>query len=458
MSKIKPELENLLPIEQLALLYKQSFAAFAATIAVLIYILFWIYDLVDTTSLSLWAGAIIALNAYLLTWIYFVNRATKNTQISSKQAKRFILFYQVQAVLHGFSWGILPFLLAELTTPEMKFFAYIVLCGMAAGAIGTTAMVYRIYLSFMLPMMLPVILTQLIFQHSFGLFSRNTLEMLIIFVISLIVLAHTHFASVKRSIALMLENKKLLNDVTESFEKAESASQAKSGFLANMSHELRTPLNAIIGYSEIIHDNAQDHDFKAIPNDAKKITKAGHHLLSLINNVLDLSKIEAGKENVFVEDINLHHLLVEIKESTETLIKQNKNSFEFTFPNDLRIIKTDITKLRQILFNIIGNAAKFTENGRVAVTAVQHSDKINISITDTGIGMSKEQLTDLTTPFMQGDISTTRKYGGTGLGMSLTEHLANILGIKIEVESTLAKGTCFNLIIPFQYDELKQAV
>ena len=247
-------------------------------------------------------------------------------------------------------------------------------------------------------------------------------------------------------------------DLSQARDRAMAANRAKSGFLANMSHELRTPLNAIIGYSEIIHDNAQDHDFKTIPSDAEKITKAGHHLLSLINNVLDLSKIEAGKENVFVEDINLHHLLVEIKGSTETLITKNKNSFEFTIPNDLRIIKTDITKLRQILFNIIGNAAKFTENGRVAVTAVEHSDNINISISDTGIGMSKEQLTDLTTPFMQGDISTTRKYGGTGLGMSLTEHLANILGIKIEVESTLAKGTCFNLIIPFQYDELKQAV
>lgn len=169
MSKIKPEFKNILPIEQLALLYKQSFTAFAATIAVLAYILFWIHDLVDTYSLSLWTGAILALNAYLLTWIYFVNHATKNAPINEQQAKRFIQIYQLQAVLHGFSWGMLPFLLAELTTPEMKFFAYIVLCGMAAGAIGTTAMIYRIYLSFMLPLMLPVIFTQLFSSRQFSI-------------------------------------------------------------------------------------------------------------------------------------------------------------------------------------------------------------------------------------------------------------------------------------------------
>lgn len=451
MSKINSEFENLLPIEQLALLYKQSFAAFVATIAVLVYILFWINDLVNITSLSLWVSAILALNVYLLIWIYFVNRATKVAQISSKQSKRFILIYQVQAVLHGFSWGMLPFLLAELSTPEMKFFAYIVLCGMAAGAIGTTAMIYRIYLSFMLPLMLPVILTQLFFQHNFELFSRNTLVMLIIFVISLIVLAHTHFASVKRSIHLMLENKKLLNDVTESFEKAHTASEAKSGFLANMSHELRTPLNAIIGYSEIIYENVEDNDFKTIPDDAKKITKAGQHLLSLINNVLDLSKIESGKVEVFVEDINFHHLLNEIKETTEALAVKNRNTYIFNIADNLSIIKTDRTKLLQILFNIIGNAVKFTKDGHITVSVTQSADSLKVSIVDTGIGMTKNQLDDLTAPFMQADISTTRKYGGTGLGMSITEHLANILGINIQVQSIPNEGTSFELTIPILY-------
>jgi len=451
MSNLEIEFNNQLPIEQLSLLYKQSFAAFAATIAVLVYILFWIHDLVDIVLLSLWVATILALNIYLLFWIYFVRQNSINNKIDTARAKRLILIYQVQSVLHGSAWGALPFLLIDLTTPEMKFFAYIVLCGLAAGAIGTTAMIYRIYLSFMLPMMLPVILTQLFLNNNFKLFSLNTLELLIIFVVSLIVLAHTHYDSVKRSIALMVQNKSLLKDATEAYEHSEAASIAKSSFLANMSHELRTPLNAIIGYSEIIHDNAKDNHVDLIPNDADKITKAGKHLLSLINNVLDLSKIESGKIDVYIEDIDMFLLLKEIKATTETLITRNKNHLIFEVPENVGILKSDDTKIRQILLNIIGNAAKFTEHGEIAIKVEKDSDSLKLSISDTGIGMNEEQLKKLTLPFMQADISTTKKYGGTGLGMSLTEHLADVLGIAINVESVPNEGTCFDLTIPLIY-------
>jgi signal transduction histidine kinase len=447
MSETISELEKQLPIEQLALLYKQSFAAFAAPIAVLIYILFWIHNLVNAFTLSLWVSAIVALNIYLLIWMYFVRRST----ITTDKARRFIIFYQIQSILHGASWGMLPFLLADLTSPEMKFFSYIVLCGMAAGAIGTTAMIYRIYLSFMLPIMLPVILTQLLFSNSFILFSQNALELLIIYVVSLIVLAHTHYASVLRSISLIVENKQLLENAKEAYKKVEAENLAKTSFLANMSHELRTPLNAVIGYSEIINDNVKDNNFDLISKDAEKITYAGQHLLSLINNVLDLSKIEAGMMDVYIEDINMKNLLNDIKATTETLIAKNKNTFVVNTPKDINQIKSDSTKLRQILLNIIGNAAKFTTNGEIAIKMISYQDSLKLSISDTGIGMTKSQLENLTTPFMQADISTTRKYGGTGLGMSLTKHLTEVLGIKLNVNSTPDKGTCFELTIPLIY-------
>lgn len=451
MSNVETEFNKQIPIEQLSLLYKQSFAAFAATIAVLLYILFWIHDLVDILPLYLWVAAVGVLNVYLLIWIYFVRQATIDNNIDTIKAKRFIVIYQIQSVLHGSSWGTLPFLLIELTTPEMKFFAYVVLCGMAAGAIGTTAMIYRIYLSFMLPMMLPVILSQLFFADTTNLFSLNTLQLLIIFVVSLIILAHTHYDSVKRSIRLMVENKALLKDATEAYEHSEAASIAKSSFLANMSHELRTPLNAIIGYSEMIHDTAKDNHYALIPDDANKITKAGKHLLSLINNVLDLSKIESGNIDVYIEDVNMFVLLNEIKATTQTLIARNKNNLIFDVPENVGSIKSDGTKLRQILLNIIGNSAKFTDHGDITIKVEVTSDSLNLSISDTGIGMNEEQLKKLTLPFMQADISTTRKYGGTGLGMSLTEHLAEILGIEIKVKSIPNEGTCFNLTIPLIY-------
>lgn len=436
-------------------MYKQSFAAFAATIAVLLYILFWIHDLVDRSALTLWVTAVLAMNVYLLVWIFYVRKASLSQSIDKTKAKRFILIYQVQSILHGTSWGYLPFLLIELSTPEMKFFAYVVLCGMAAGAIGTTAMIYHIYLSFMLPMMLPIIITQIFFREEFPLFSLNTIELLVIFVVSLLVLAHTHYDSVKRSIALMAENKQLLKDTTEAFEHAEAASDAKSSFLANMSHELRTPLNAVIGYSEMIYDSAIDSQLDSIPGDANKITKAGKHLLSLINNVLDLSKIESGKMEVYIEDVDMFQLLSDVKATSESLIKRNENSLVFDVPENIGEIKSDSTKLRQILLNIIGNAAKFTDHGEITIKLEATPDHLMLSVSDTGIGMNEEQLKKLTLPFMQADVSTTKKYGGTGLGMSLTEHLAKILGIEISVNSAPDKGTHFNLTIPLVYTPAK---
>ena len=451
MPKTDYSLDHQLPVEQLALLHKQSIISIFATLAVLFYIFIWIQELVPATTLSLWISSIIACNAYLAILLYLVHRAKIAATINRHSANRFIFMYQIQAVLHGSAWSILPFLLIGQQSAEINFFSYLILGGMAAGAIVTTAIVFRIYLSFILPMLAPIIAAQLFFTDQYLLFTANTIEIFIIFVVSLIFLAHAYYKNNCRSIALLLKNKNLLQDVTNALKKTEAASKAKSEFLANISHELRTPLNAIIGYSEIIEEDSGNREYNSVSDDVKKINKAGKHLLSLINDLLDLSKIEAGKMNVYIEDIDADKFLHEIKASTENLIHKNNNTLTLTIEQNIDTIKSDQTKLRQILLNILSNSAKFTQDGEIKINVASDANNLNIVISDTGIGMTKKQLSELTIPFMQGDISTTRKYGGTGLGMSLTKRLTDLLNIDLIINSQLKQGTSVELVIPRHY-------
>ena len=234
----------------------------------------------------------------------------------------------------------------------------------------------------------------------------------------------------------------------ESQKAAEAANEAKSTFLANMSHELRTPLNAIIGYSEMLIEDAEDENEDFVP-DLEKIHGSGKHLLGLINDILDLSKVESGKMELFLEEFDLLNALNEVKSTVKPLVEKNKNKLEIDFNCKNNSIKSDVTKIRQILLNLLSNASKFTKEGVIAVIVDDLDDKnIQFKVKDSGIGMTKDQVDKVFKPFTQADEKTTRKFGGTGLGLTITKMFTEMMGGRIELESKVGTGTTFIVTLP----------
>jgi signal transduction histidine kinase len=235
-------------------------------------------------------------------------------------------------------------------------------------------------------------------------------------------------------------------------EAAEQANRSKSTFLANMSHELRTPLNAILGYSEMLQEEAEDTGQEEFVPDLKKIHSAGKHLLHLINDVLDLSKIEAGKMELYLETFEIPPLVSEVRDMIGSLVEKNANRLTVRCPEKIGSIHSDVTKLRQILFNLLSNACKFTEKGNITLSVNrEEQDSGNwylFAVEDTGIGMTPEQLGRLFQAFQQADTSTTRKYGGTGLGLVISRKFCHMMGGEITVESEPDRGTVFTVKLP----------
>jgi signal transduction histidine kinase len=239
---------------------------------------------------------------------------------------------------------------------------------------------------------------------------------------------------------------------------AEQANSAKSAFLANMSHELRTPMNAIIGYSEMLLEEAEDlgqNDFIA---DLTKIRIAGKHLLDVINNILDISKIEAGKMEIYPEHFDLTKAINEIAITIQPLLDKKSNKLIINIEDNIGTLYTDLTKVKQALFNLLSNANKFTDTGGINLTITKEMDNsegwIIFSVKDTGIGMTAEQLDKVFEAFTQADNSTTRKYGGTGLGLTITKKFCNVLGGSIEANSLVGQGSEFIIRLPTFYKKV----
>jgi signal transduction histidine kinase len=238
-------------------------------------------------------------------------------------------------------------------------------------------------------------------------------------------------------------------------QKAEAATRAKSDFLASMSHELRTPLNAIILYSELLQEEAQERGEDSVA-DLQKIQGAGKQLLELINGILDLSKIEAGKMVLSLETFEVRALLDDITGMVQPLVEKNANGLVVNCPPDIGAMHADVMHVRQILLNLLSNAAKFTSEGSIILSAratqVAGLDTVEFVVVDTGVGMTPEQAGKVFEAFTQADVTTTRKYGGTGLGLALVSRFCRLLGGTVSVDSRVGQGSRFTVRLPRRVD------
>ncbi len=243
-------------------------------------------------------------------------------------------------------------------------------------------------------------------------------------------------------------------------DRALEANRTKSSFVANMSHELRTPLNAIIGYSEMLQEDVALLGLEEIEDDLKKIYQSGRHLLNLINDILDMSKIEAGKLELHYDDFDVPMLVWDVSATIQPLLIKNNNRLNIDCDRQLGHIRADMTRLRQILLNILSNACKFTKSGEINVKVYRQNltqaEYFCFVISDTGIGISPEHIQKLFQPFNQADTSTTRQYGGTGLGLAISRRLCQMMGGDIILESKLSNGSTFTVQLPVDCEIAKK--
>lgn len=424
-----------------------------------LYLIFWITDLVYAPHYKwefLFLRCLVIPIAFLAN--YSINRAKT---LATAQNISLAYVFSLAAIINA-----MILIMAEVTSPY-----YTGLILIAIGGLGFFPWTRRYFIYVVLVIFVPYILIILSLSPNeddiahlvvIAFFINGTVTVLWVIQFFREKLRIKEITSRLELNSEIEKRKEAENDLIDARDQALQASQAKSTFLANMSHELRTPLNAIIGYSELLQDSAIEDDNKIYIKDLKKIDSAGKNLLELINGVLDISKIEAGQMELAIEKFYLSQLIQNVESTLLPIINKNENDFNIECPIDIGMMKSDETKLRQILYNLGSNAAKFTKNGIVTLiiskVTVCKQEWIRFDMCDNGIGMTAEQVTKVFNAFTQADSGTTKKFGGTGLGLSICKRFCEMLGGDVFLKSKKGHGSTFTVLIPRYLDKVKNKV
>lgn len=433
--------------EQVRLLHKQALTGVIAIPIVSLIVIIVLWKVSPHWILITWFSAILLVSIpRCLLIVKFLGSSQTHAQ-----THRYGTWFNIGAALSGIVWGSAGIFLLPVNSLVSQIFIILVLCGLVAGAAGTYCAVIKPFVSFSLPALVPIIIRFFLFADKMHI-SIGGLALLFGFV--MFTNARRINVAIVTSLKLRAENMNLIEGLKAEKERAEAASVAKSDFLASMSHELRTPLTAIIGFSDVLYDRSFGPLNEKQEEYVKDVLDSGRHLLSLINDILDLSKIEAGKMEPELSPVNINALL----ENSLVMIKEKamkhgiRLELELLQKRPYLEIQADERMLKQVMFNLLSNAANFTsDGGRITVKAKEEGEDIIISVSDTGIGISPDRQGKIFEEFYQVKGGMLDKTPGTGLGLALTKRFVEMHGGKIWVESEgEGKGSCFSFLLPME--------
>jgi signal transduction histidine kinase/ActR/RegA family two-component response regulator len=440
-----PEADARVRAEQIRMVYLYTPTTTGASLLAGAFLIWVLWETVPHTMLLAW-GAVLLVHQAIRIFHY---RGYVRAKPTPRESAKWGRLYIVATTLAGLIWGSAGVLFYAPDSLISQLYLCLVLFGIASLTIPTLAIFAPAFYPLPILVLTPFIARALMSGER----HQAALAMpLIIALLAALTFGRRISKIVDESIARRFQNVHLIELAERARAEAEASSRTKSQFLATMSHELRTPLNAIIGYSELMTEHPARFGTQSAKEPLERILRAGRHLLNLINELLDLAKIEAGRIVLVYEDTDVGALVSDVVDTARSLAEKNRNTLVLEMPAGLERIRTDRKRVTQVLLNLLSNACKFTSDGHVTlrVTPVEDGERkcIDFAVTDTGIGMTPEQMAHLFREFSQGDTSTAQRYGGTGLGLAISRRLCQMMGGRLTVESEPGKGSTFTARLP----------